>query len=81
MMAIAVLVLAAVARPFWLRALDDLLWLSTVFLFLFCCAVLAWFFYGFILRRILRARRLANARLARILRENQQAEPVDKSFE
>jgi len=53
-----------------LRLVDDLLWLANTFLFLFCLAVLAWFVYRFILRRLLRARRIRNARLARLVREN-----------
>jgi hypothetical protein len=43
--------------------------LSNVAIFVFAAAVLAWFLYAVILRRLLRARRIANARMRRIMRE------------
>ena len=43
--------------------------LSNVAIFIFAAAVLAWFFYAVLLRRILRARRIANARMKRMMRE------------
>jgi hypothetical protein len=43
--------------------------LSNVALFLFAAGVLMWFAYSVILRRILRARRIAHARMKRMLRE------------
>ncbi len=43
--------------------------LSNLARFLFAAAVLVWFVYTVILRRILRARRIANARMRRLLRE------------
>lgn len=43
--------------------------LANIALFLFAAAVLAWFLYAVILRRLWRARRIANARMRRMLRE------------
>lgn len=43
--------------------------LANIALFLFAAAVLAWFLYAVILRRLWRARRIANARVRRMLRE------------
>jgi hypothetical protein len=43
--------------------------LSNLAIFVFAAAVLAWFLYSVILRRILRARRIANARMRRMMRE------------
>lgn len=43
--------------------------LANIALFLFAAAVLAWFLYAIILRRLWRARRIANARMRRMLRE------------
>jgi len=50
-------------------ALHNLLALSNLAIFIFAAAVLAWFVYAVILRRILRARRIANARMRRMMRE------------
>jgi len=38
-------------------------------LFLILAGTLLWFFYGFFLRRLIRARRIANARSRRMMRE------------
>jgi hypothetical protein len=43
--------------------------LWNLFLLLLAIAVLAWFFYWFGLRRLIRARRMAGARDRRMLRE------------
>ena len=43
--------------------------LSNLAIFVFAAAVLVWFFYTVIVRRLLRARRIANARMRRIMRE------------
>jgi hypothetical protein len=56
--------------PEWVtNALHNLLALSNLAIFIFAAAVLAWFVYAVILRRILRARRIANARMRRMMRE------------
>ncbi len=62
---------AAIAwAPDWLTdILHNFLALANVAIFVFAAAVLAWFSYAIILRRILRARRIANARMKRMLRE------------
>jgi hypothetical protein len=70
--AIGTVALATAAPPSLLRVLDDLLWLSSVLLVLFSFGTLVWFVYWFFLRRMMRARGIANARLARILRENRE---------
>jgi uncharacterized membrane protein YqjE len=51
------------------NVLHNLFALSNVAIFVFAAAVLAWFVYAVILRRILRARRIANARMRRMMRE------------
>lgn len=52
-----------------LRLIDSLLAISNVALFFAVLATLGWFFYWFFLRRMIRARRIANARLRRMLSE------------
>jgi hypothetical protein len=52
-----------------LAILRNLLALANLALFLFAAAALAWFLYAVILRRMLRARRIANARMRRMMRE------------
>jgi len=52
-----------------LQFLNSLLSLWSVALLLFCFATLAWFFYWIFLRKIMRVRRIANVRMARLLRE------------
>lgn len=64
---IAALIIWAPARI--ATVLHNLLALSSIMLFLFAAAVLLWFLYAVILRRILRARRIANARMRRMMRE------------
>ncbi len=49
--------------------LDNLLALSNVAMLVFCIGALMWFLYWVFLRRILRARRIANARMKRLMRE------------
>jgi len=65
--ALAALIVGAPRRV--LAILDNLLALSNLALFLFAALALAWFLYAVILRRMLRARRIANARLRRMMRE------------
>jgi hypothetical protein len=67
--------LISIAHRSW-APLDNLLLLLNLALFFFAAAALVWFLYSVILRRILRARRIANARLRRLLEEsaNQQHE-------
>jgi predicted permease len=43
--------------------------LWSLFLLVAVIATLLWFFYWFFLRRIIRVRRMANARLRRMMRE------------
>ena len=43
--------------------------LSNLVIFVFAAAVLAWFLYTVLLRKILRARRIANARMRRMMRD------------
>jgi membrane protein implicated in regulation of membrane protease activity len=52
-----------------LDAFHSLLALTSVALLFAAVGTLVWFFYWFFLRRLLRARRIANARLNRIMRE------------
>lgn len=67
---LAVLVAVALLAPSrTLSFIHNVLALSNVALFLFAAAVLVWFLYAVILRRILRARRIANARMRRMMRE------------
>ena len=49
--------------------LHNLFALSNLAIFIFAAAVLMWFFYAVFLRRVLRARRIANARMKRLMRE------------
>lgn len=65
--ALAALIVGAPNRL--LVVLENLLVLSNLALFLFAALALAWFLYVVILRRMLRARRIANARLRRMMRE------------
>jgi hypothetical protein len=79
--AIGTVALATAAPPSLLRVLDDLLWLSSVLLVLFSFGTLVWFVYWFFLRRMKRARGIANARLARILRENREENQEEQAHE
>src|SRR5215472_17219087 len=65
--ALAALIVRAPNRV--LAILRNVLALSNLALFLFAAAALAWFLYAVILRRMLRARRIANARMRRMMRE------------
>jgi hypothetical protein len=66
----AVLVAVASARPQLLvEVLRNLAAITNILLFVFAFCALAWFFYWVILRRMLRARRIANARMKRLIRE------------
>ena len=56
--------------PDWITdALHNLLALSNLAIFVFAAVVLAWFLYAVLLRRILRARHIANLRMKRMMRE------------
>jgi hypothetical protein len=57
--------------PDLLDAFHSLLALTSVALLFAAVATLLWFFYWFFLRRLLRARRIANARFNRIMRERE----------
>jgi hypothetical protein len=52
-----------------MQALNSLLSLGSLLLLLFSLGALLWFAYWFFLRRYLRLRRIANARMARLTRE------------
>ena len=67
---VGALVVLIVGAPNWaLAILRNFLALSNLALFLFAAAALAWFLYAVILRRMLRARRIANRRMRRMMRE------------
>jgi hypothetical protein len=53
--------------------LHNLLALWSMGLLLAAAATLVWFLYWFFLRRLLRARRIAHARFARLMRERMEA--------
>jgi len=55
-----------------IRALNNLLSLSSVLLLILSFGTLAWFAYWFFLRRLFRIRRIANLRMARLTRERVQ---------
>lgn len=55
-----------------LDAFHSLLALTSVALLFAAIGTLIWFFYWFFLRRLLRARRIANARLNRMMREREE---------
>lgn len=70
-----VLLLGSIALIVWApgqvsNVLHTFFALSNLTIFMFAAAVLAWFVYAVILRRILRARRIANARMRRMMRES-----------
>lgn len=66
--------------PDWITdALHNLLALSNLAIFAFAALVLAWFFYAVLLRRILRARRIANARMKRMMCEAADRSEDDKT--
>ena len=69
-----VLLLGSIVLVVWApgqvsHILHNVFALSNLAIFVFAVLVLAWFFYAVILRRILRARRIANARMKRMMRE------------
>lgn len=69
-----VLLVGSIALVVWAPAqvsdvLHSFFALSNLAIFIFAAAALAWFFYAVLLRRILRARRIANARMKRLMRE------------
>ncbi|HVO63117.1 MAG TPA: hypothetical protein VMT53_19460 [Terriglobales bacterium] len=68
-MLVGILVLMVGAPDQVSGVLHNLFALSNLAIFIFAAAVLVWFFYAVILRRILRARRIANARMKRLMRE------------
>ena len=74
---VGIVLLMVYSPPDLLEAFHSLLALGSVVLFFAAIGTLLWFFYWFFLRRLLRARRIANARLNRMMRERQElgAEP------
>ena len=69
-----VLLVGSVALIMWAPdqvsgVLHNLFALSNLAIFIFAAAVLVWFFYAVFLRRVLRVRRIANARMKRMMRE------------
>ena len=67
---ITIIVLLLRSRPSVMIALlRNFFALTNVALFLFAAVVLAWFVYTFLLRRMLRARHIANLRTKRLLEE------------
>ena len=52
--------------------IHNVLALASVALLLVAIGTLLWFFYWFFLRRLLRARRIANARFRRMMREREE---------
>ena len=60
------------STPTLFDVLHNLLALGSVALLLAAIATLLWFLYWFFLRRLLRARRIANARFKRMMREREE---------
>lgn len=60
------------APPTLVDVIHNLLALASVALLLIAIGTLIWFFYWFFLRRLLRARRIANARFRRMMREREE---------
>lgn len=67
-----IVLLLVYSPPNLLDAFHSLLTLTSVALLFAAVGTLVWFFYWFFLRRLLRARRIANARLNRIMRERKE---------
>jgi Na+/proline symporter len=67
-----IVLLLVYSPPNLLDAFHSLLALTSVALLFAAVGTLVWFFYWFFLRRLLRARRIANARLNRIMREREE---------
>ncbi len=63
--------LLAFSPPTLLDLIHTLLGLGSVALLLVSVGTLLWFFYWLFLRRVLRARRIANARMQRLMRERE----------
>lgn len=72
---IALLVFLAYAPDVLLEAFHNFLALWAFGLLVFAVGTLLWFIKSFCLRRILRARRIANARMNRLMRERMDEEP------
>ena len=72
---IALLVFLAYAPDVLLEAFHNFLALWAFGLLVFAVGTLLWFIKSFCLRRILRARRIANARMNRLMRESMDEEP------
>lgn len=58
--------------PTMFDIVHNLLALGSVALLLAAIGTLLWFFYWFFLRRLLRARRIANARFRRMMKEREE---------
>jgi Na+/proline symporter len=67
-----IVLLLVYSPPDLLDAFHSLLALTSVALLFAAVGTLVWFFYWFFLRRLLRARRIANARLNRMMREREE---------
>ena len=72
---IALLLFLAYAPDVLLEAFHNFLALWAFGLLVFAVGTLLWFIKSFCLRRILRARRIANARMNRLMRERMDEEP------
>ena len=72
---IALLVFLAYAPDLLLEAFHNFLALWAFGLLVLAVGTLLWFIKSFCLRRILRARRIANARMNRLMRERMDEEP------
>lgn len=68
LVAVAIAVLVLEPSPA-LEVVRNLLALSNVLLFVFAFGALLWFVYWVFLRRMLRARRIANARMKRLMQD------------
>ena len=64
-----ILLLLVYSPPDLLELFHSVLALGSLVLLFVALGTLLWFFYRFFLRRLLRARRIANARMNRMLRE------------
>jgi hypothetical protein len=70
---VGIALLLLYSPPNVLDAFHSLLALTSVALLFAAVGTLLWFFYWFFLRRLLRARRIANARFNRIMREREES--------
>lgn len=64
-----ILLLLVYSPPDLLELFHSVLALGSLVLLFVALGTLLWFFYRFFLRRLLRARRIANARMKRMMRE------------